>query len=258
MDLGIDGLRVVVTAGAAGIGLEIARAFVQEDANVVVCDVDADAVANVQRELPGVHAAECDVVERTAVADFIHSAAEHLGGIDVLVNNAGIAGPTAPVEDVPPEEWDRCLEVCLTGQFNCSRIAVPYLRDSSNPSIVNLSSLAGRLGFALRTPYAAAKWGVIGFTKSLAIELGGDGIRVNAILPGIVSGDRQRRVMEAKAQRKGISFKQIEAEAFSYASIKDYVTPKQIADQILFLTSPLGKTISGQSISICGDINMLS
>ena len=180
-----------------------------------------------------------------------------LGGLDVLVNNAGIAGPTAKVEDMNPEDWDRCLEICLTGQFNCTRLAVPLLRKSSNASIVNLSSAAGRLGFAMRAPYAAAKWGVIGFTKSLSIELGPDNIRVNAILPGLVAGDRQRRVLEAKAQQRGISFAEMERTAFSYTSIKDYVTPEQLADQILFMCSPRGRTISGQAISICGDTQML-
>jgi NAD(P)-dependent dehydrogenase (short-subunit alcohol dehydrogenase family) len=156
-----------------------------------------------------------------------------------------------------PEDWDLCLEICLTGQFNCTRLAVPLLRNSNNASIVNISSAAGRVGFAMRAPYAAAKWGVIGFTKSLSIELGPDKIRVNAILPGLVAGDRQRRVLEAKAQQRGISFAEMERTAFSYTSIKDYVTPQQIADQIVFLCSPRGKTISGQAISICGDTQML-
>lgn len=258
MNLDIEGLKVIVTAGAGGIGLEIVRSFAGEGARVVVCDVDTDALGALADSLPGIVAMDCNVADRVAVTKFIHEAAGHLGGIDVLVNNAGIAGPTAPIEDVHPEDWDRCLEVCLTGQFNCTRVAVQYLKQSTNPSIVNLSSAAGRLGFAMRAPYAAAKWGVIGFTKSLAVELGGDGIRVNAILPGIVSGDRQRRVMEAKAQQKGLSVADVEAEAFSYTSIKDYVTPQQIADQIVFLASPKGRTISGQAISICGDTKMLA
>ena len=241
MDLGIEGLKVVITAGAAGIGLETARAYREEGAEVVVCDVDPEALSAAPDLLPGVTAVNCDVTDRPAVTAFINSAADQLGGLDVLINNAGNAGPTAHVEDVNPEDWDRCLQVCLTGQFNCTRAAVPYLRKSKNGSIVNLSSAAGRHGFAMRTPYAAAKWGVIGFTKSLSIELGEDGIRVNAILPGIVAGDRQRRVMEAKAQQKGVSVKEIEAEAFSYTSIKDYVTQRQIADQILFITSPRGR-----------------
>jgi len=134
---------------------------------------------------------------------------------------------------------------------------VPHLRKSSNASIVNVSSLAGRLGFALRTPYAAAKWGVIGLTRSLAIELGDDGIRVNALLPGVVSGDRQKRVLTAKAQAKGISYEEMEKLALSFTSLKEYVTPQQLANYVVYVSSPLGRTISGQALSVCGDTNML-
>jgi NAD(P)-dependent dehydrogenase (short-subunit alcohol dehydrogenase family) len=255
MDLGLDGHRVIVTAGAAGIGLAIARAFAAEGARVAVCDVDEAALAALP---PGIAGRRCDVAERGQVAEFMAWAAAALGGLDTLVNNAGIAGPTGRVEEIPPEEWDRCLTVCLTSQFNFARLAVPLLRDSANPSMVNLSSMAGRVGFPLRTPYAAAKWGVIGFTRSLSMELGPDRIRVNAILPGLVKGDRQRRVLEAKAQRLGVSFAEVEARAFSYTSIRDYVTPEQIADQVLFLASARGRTISGQAVSVCGDTQMLA
>jgi len=258
MDLNLTGTRVVVTAGAGGIGLEIARAFVEEGAKVWVCDIDPDALTSLSRSDPSIVAERCDVTDRDGVARFLDHAVADLGGLDCLVNNAGIAGATARVEDTPPEDWDRCLEVCLTGQFNFARIAAPMLRESPNGSMLNFSSAAGRFGFALRSAYAAAKWGVIGFTKSLAIELGDDGVRVNAILPGIVAGDRQRRVLEAKAQRLGKSFADIEATAFSYTSIKTYVTARQIADQVLFLASERGRTISGQAIAIDGDTKMLA
>ena len=257
MDLDIKGLRVLVTAGAGGIGLAIARRFAAEGARVHTCDVDEMALSALAASEPGITATPCDVSDRSAVERLFAEALTKLGGLDVLVNNAGIAGPTAKIEEMNPEDWDRCLEVCLTGQFNCTRLAVPHLRKSRNASIVNIASAAGRLGFAMRTPYAAAKWGVIGLTKSLSIELGPDSIRVNAILPGLVAGDRQRRVLEAKAQQRGISYAEMERMAFSYTSIKDYVTPEQIADQILFMCSPRGKTISGQAISICGDTQML-
>jgi NAD(P)-dependent dehydrogenase (short-subunit alcohol dehydrogenase family) len=257
MDLDIKGLRVLVTAGAGGIGLAIVRAFAREGARVHTCDVDEMALSALATSDPAITATACDVSDRSAVQRLFTDAVAKLGGIDVLVNNAGVAGPTAKVEEMNPEDWDRCLEICLTGQFNCTRLAVPQLRNSKNASIVNISSAAGRVGFAMRTPYAAAKWGVIGLTKSLSIELGPDNIRVNAILPGLVAGDRQRRVLEAKAQQRGISFAQMERTAFSYTSIKDYVTPEQIADQILFMCSPRGRTISGQAISICGDTQML-
>ena len=257
MDLDINGLRVLVTAGAGGIGLAIARRFAAEGARVHTCDVDEMALSALAASDPGITATPCDVSDRASVQRMFAEALAKLGGLDVLVNNAGIAGPTAKIDEMNPEDWDRCLEICLTGQFNCTRLAVPHLRKSRNASIVNISSAAGRLGFAMRTPYAAAKWGVIGLTKSLSIELGPDNIRVNAILPGLVAGDRQRRVLEAKAQQRGISYAEMERTAFSYTSIKDYVMPEQIADQILFMCSPRGKTISGQAISICGDTQML-
>ena len=257
MDLELKGLRVLVTAGGGGIGLAIVRAFANEGAKVHTCDVDEMALSALASSDPAITQTSCDVSDRSAVKNLFADAVAKLGGLDVLVNNAGIAGPTSRVEDMNPEDWDRCLAICLTGQFNCARLAVPHLRQSKNASIVNISSAAGRLGFAMRTPYAAAKWGVIGFTKSLSIELGPDNIRVNAILPGLVAGDRQRRVLEAKAQQRGICYAEMERTAFSYPSIKDYVTPEQLADQILFMCSPRGKTISGQAISICGDTQML-
>lgn len=255
MDLEIAGLRVLVTAGAAGIGRGIVDAFLEEGARVFACDINAEALVG----LPAtVGRSRTDVADRGAVTAMMDQAVDHLGGLDVLINNAGIAGPTGRVEEIAPEDWDRCLSICLTSQFNCARLAVPHLRRSANASIVNVSSAAGKFGFALRSPYAAAKWGVIGFTKSLAIELGEAGIRANAILPGLVAGDRQRRVLEAKAQQQGASFAEMEARAFSFVSMKEYVTARQLADQVLLLCSPRGRTISGQAISIDGDTRMLS
>jgi NAD(P)-dependent dehydrogenase (short-subunit alcohol dehydrogenase family) len=255
VDLDIQGLRVLVTAGASGIGRGVVEAFLAEGAQVFTCDVDRDALETLPQSVGRIAA---DVADRAQVAALFDAAMPALGGLDVLVNNAGIAGPTGRVEEINVEDWDHCIAVCLTGQFNCARLAVPYLLQSSNASIINLSSVAGKFGFALRSPYAAAKWGVIGFTKSLAIELGDVGIRVNAILPGLVAGDRQRRVLEAKAQQLGISHAEMEQRAFSFTSIKEYVTARQLADQILFLASKRGATISGQAIAIDGDTRMLS
>jgi NAD(P)-dependent dehydrogenase (short-subunit alcohol dehydrogenase family) len=257
MDLGIKDLRVLVTAGAGGIGLEISRAFVREGAKVHICDVDTAALAAARKSDPQLTQSVCDVSDRAQVARLFDDALKALGGLDCLVNNAGIAGPTGKVEEINPEDWDRCLAVDITGQFNCVRLAVPHLKQSKNPSIMNLSSQAGKHGFPLRSAYAAAKWGVIGFTKSVAIELGGFGIRVNALLPGLVAGDRIRRVIEAKAQQAGISFKEQEAALFRNVSIKDYVTPQQLADMVVYTASPRARTISGQAISVCGDTNML-
>jgi NAD(P)-dependent dehydrogenase (short-subunit alcohol dehydrogenase family) len=257
MDLGIKNLRVIVTAGAAGIGREVARAFLREGASVHVCDVDRHALAELAASDPKLKASLCDVSDREATTRFIDASADVLGGLDCLVNNAGIAGPTGRVDEIPPEEWDHTLAVNITGQFNCVRAAVRHLANSGNPSIINLSSTAGRLGFPLRTPYAASKWAVVGFTKSLAVELGPLKIRVNAIQPGAVEGDRIRRVFAAKAQRRGLSMQAMQEEALSHASIKEMIAPQQLADMMVFLASPRGRTISGQAISICGDVQSL-
>ena len=257
MNLGIRGLRVLVTAGAGGIGLEIARAFQAEGAKVHVCDVDAAALRKLAKTVPTLTRSKADVSDRRQVARLFKEALAALGGLDALINNAGIAGPTAKVEAIAPEDWDQCLAVNITGQFNCTRLAVPHLRKSKNPSIVNLSSAAGRLGFPLRTPYAASKWAVVGFTKSLAAELGPDGIRVNAIQPGIVEGERIRRVFESKARARGIPYEAMMKEALSVVSMRTTVTPQQIADTIVFICSKRGRTISGQAISVCGDTQML-
>jgi NAD(P)-dependent dehydrogenase (short-subunit alcohol dehydrogenase family) len=258
MDMDIKGLRVLVTAGASGIGLSTTRAFLREGARVHVCDIDQTALAALAKSDPQVTRSVCDVSDRAQVASLFVDAAKALGGLDCLVNNAGIAGPTGKVEEINPEDWDRCLAIDITGQFNCVRLAVPLLKASKNASIMNLSSQAGKHGFPLRSPYAAAKWGVIGFTQSIAIELGEFGIRVNALLPGAVAGDRIRRVIEAKAQQNGISFKAQETLVLAHTSLKDYVTPEQLADMIVFTASPRGRTITGQSLSVCGGTTMLA
>ena len=257
MDLGIKGLRVLVTAGAGGIGREVARAFVREGAKVHICDVDQKALAALKKSDPKISQSKTDVADRGEVERLFKDAIKALGGLDVLVNNAGIAGPTGPVEKIAPADWDRCLAINITGQFNCARLAVPHLRKSKNASIVNLSSAAGRLGFPMRTPYSASKWAVVGFTKSLAIELGTAGIRVNAIQPGIVEGDRIRRVFAAKAKERGISFQHMQDEALSVVSLRTMIPPQHLADAILFICSPRGRTISGQALSICGDTQLL-
>ncbi len=253
MDLRIKDLRVLITAGAGGIGLRITESFLAEGARVHVCDVDREALAKLKASHPKVTSSMCDVADRAQVATLFKEAVSALGGLDCLVNNAGIAGPTGPVYEINPEDWDRCLDVCITSQFNCTRLAVEYLKQSKNPSIINLSSAAGKFGFPNRSPYAAAKWGVVGFTKTIAMELGQFGIRANAILPGTVEGDRIRRVFEAKAQIAGRSMVEIKNASLANASIKEMIQPEQIADMIVFLASPRGRTVSGQAISVDGD-----
>jgi NAD(P)-dependent dehydrogenase (short-subunit alcohol dehydrogenase family) len=257
MELAMKDMRVLVTAGASGIGRCIALAFRDEGARVHICDIDDAALKAFTTENPGVTTTRADVSDRRQVGDLIDETVKSLGGLDVLVKNAWIAGPTGGVDAIAPEDWDRCLAINITGQFNCARLAVPHLKKSRNASIINLSSAAGRVGFAMRTPYAASKWAVVGFSKSLAIELGGSGIRCNAILPGLVEGPRINRVFEAKAEARGISFEAMRADALSVISLQTTVTPEQIADTVIFLCSKRGATISGQAISVCGDLQML-
>ena len=250
--------KVIITAGASGIGLETAKAFLANGAKVVICDIDEEALESVKQKYSEINTQFCNVANSDETEKFIEIAANQLGGIDTLVNNAGIGGPTEKIENISPEEWSNCLNVCLTSQFNCIRTSVSYLKQSKNASIINVSSAAGRMGFAMRSPYATAKWGVIGLTKSLSIELGNYDIRVNAILPGIVAGKRQESVLKNKARIRNISYDEVEAEALSYSSIKKYVSASDIANQILFLAGKTGSMISGQAISVCGDLKMLS
>ena len=254
MDLGITGLRVLVTAGAGGIGLEVVKAFRREGARVHTCDVDEAALKALAKSHPEVTSSRCDVANREQVSQLFKDALGKLGGLDCLVNNAGIAGPTGPVDEINPEDWDRCVEICLTGQFNCARLAVPHLKASANPSMINLASAAGKFGFPNRSPYAAAKWGVVGFTKTLAIELGASGIRCNAVLPGPVDGERIRQVIDAKARAANISFDDMKMKMLANQSIKELIDPQGIADQIVFLASKRARTISGQTLSVDGDM----
>ena len=258
MDAGLRNHRVLVTAGAAGIGLATAKAFVREGARVHVCDVDKEALARVPDELPGATASVCDVADPVAVDRLFDEALAKLGGLDTLVNNAGIAGPTAPCESIELVDWRRTIDVNLTGSFLCAKRAIPLLRESGNASIANLSSAAGRFGFPLRTPYSASKWAIVGFTKSLAIELGPAGIRVNAILPGAVAGDRIDRVIDAKAKQAGVSFDAMRDQFLEKTSMKRFVTAEDIANAIVFLASPLGMNISGHALPVDGDAQSLA
>jgi len=251
------GTRVLVTAGGAGIGRTIAAAFAARGARVVLCDVSVEALDESRQFVKGATALHADVADPAAVAALFSTVERELGGLDVLVNNAGIAGPTTRVEDVTPEALSRTLAVNVEGQFHCARHAVPLLRAAGGGSILNLSSVAGRLGFPMRSPYAASKWAVVGFTKSLAIELGETGIRVNAILPGHVETERFRRVVRSKAEAIGQSYDDVRARFLAPVSLKRTVRPEDIANMALYLASPFGASITGQAVSVCGDVQMM-
>ena len=245
--------RVLITAGAGGIGREIARAFAAQGGKIYVCDIDEAALTAIRKDIPGITAAHCDMASRTAIERMVPEAAAALGGLDVLVNNAGIAGPTLPVDQMPPAEWDKVVAVNLTAMFDVSRLAIPHLKKSKGGCIINLSSIAGRGGFPNRSPYAATKWGVIGLTKTLSMELGEWNIRANAIAPGAVGGERIERVFAGRASISGRSVEEERAQAMAVQSIKGFVDPKDIAALCVFLASDAAKAISGQVIPIDND-----
>jgi len=245
--------RVLITAGAAGIGREFARAFAANGAKVFVCDIDERALAEIAEEIPGLIARRCDLSLRSEIERMVPQAVAALGGLDVLINNAGIAGLTLPVDQYPPDDWDKVIAVNLTAMFDVTRLAIPHLKQSPAASIINMSSIAGRYGFPNRSPYAASKWGVIGFTKTLAMELGAWGIRANAIAPGAVAGERIERVFAGRAQLSGKSLEEVSEEAMAQQSIKGLIDPKDIARLALFLASDAAKSISGQVIPIDND-----
>jgi NAD(P)-dependent dehydrogenase (short-subunit alcohol dehydrogenase family) len=253
----LDGSRALITAGASGIGRAIAKYLFEAGARVHICDIDANLLGACSGEFPGIGITVADVSDDNAVDHLFADIQTNLGGLDVLVNNAGIAGPTAAVEDIDPKDWRRCIEVDLTAQFLVARQAVPMLKASGSGAIINMSSAAGRLGYAFRTPYAAAKWGVIGLTQSLAKELGPFGISVNAILPGIVSGPRMEGVIKARANQLGTRYEEMEKEYLQKVSLRRMVTADDVAAMVLFLVSPMGRNVSGQSIGVCGNVETL-
>jgi len=257
MDVSAQGLRVLVTAGAAGIGRAIAQTFIEHGARVHLCDIEQTALADARRALPAATQSVADVARLADVERLFADVKRELGGLDVLVNNAGIAGPTAKVEDIRPEDWDRCIAVDLNGMFYCTRLGMPMIKAAGGGSIINLSSAAGRLGFPLRTPYSAAKWAVVGFTKSLAIEAGPDKVRVNCIQPGAVEGERINRVIDAKARALGVSFEEMTERFLEPVSLKTFVAAQDIANMALFLATPAGRHITGQALAVCGDAQRL-
>ena len=254
----LAGKRVLVTAGANGIGLAITRGFIQSGAKVLICDVDEASLKRAQQDLPGVMTTVADVSDEQSVDRLFAQVDAQLGGLDVMINNAGIAGPTGTVEHLSLADWNRTLAVNITGQFLCARQAVPRLRKGTKASMINLSSAAGHLGFPGRSAYAASKWAVVGFTKSLALELGPEGIRVNAILPGAVDGPRIRAVIAAKAQSLG---KPVEEVAYDYekqSAMGSLVSVEDIANMVLFASGDYARHVNGQELVVDGYTQALS
>ena len=258
MTQGLEDKRVVITAAADGIGRATARAFMAAGARVHICDIDGDKLAAFRAEAPGLGATLADCADPAQVDQLFDEAVAGLGGLDVLVNNVGIAGPTGPIEAMDPGEWRRTIDVNLVGHFYCLRRGVPLLKAAGGGSIVSLSSTAGIMGFPYRSPYAASKWAVVGVTKTLAIELGAAGIRVNAICPGPVAGDRIERVFAAEARVRNLSVEEVREHHLKAISLHTLIDPEDIAAMVLFLCSDAGAKISGQAIPVDGHTETLA
>ncbi len=251
-------INVVIVAGASGIGKEIARAYLKEGANVFVCDISEELLEEFSNQFPEVYVENVDVSEYEKVKNFFQNISSKIDVIDVLVNSAGIAGPTALLDQADTDHWDKTIDVNIKGMFYACKEAIPYLRKSTAGSIINLASNAAFFGFPFRSAYTTAKWATIGMTKTLAMELGKDHIRVNAICPGSVTGDRINRVIEADAKEQGKSIEEIKASYVKQVSLKTFVGPDDVANMCLYLSSDMGKFISGQAIGLDGHTEGLS
>jgi NAD(P)-dependent dehydrogenase (short-subunit alcohol dehydrogenase family) len=252
------GMRVLVTAGANGLGAAIARAFCEAGAQVHVCDIDRAALDRLVTQTPGITSSMADVSNERDVDLVFDDVQGTLGGLDVLVNNAGIAGPTGPIESFDVGHWERTVAVNLNSQFLFARRAVPMLKQSkANPCILAMGSVAGRLGYAFRTPYAATKWAIVGLTKSLAIELGPHGVRVNCIMPGTVEGDRMNGVIAARAAAVGVGFDEMREDYMKKISLRRMVTAEDVASMALYLCSPAAANVTGQAVSVDGNVEYL-
>lgn len=250
--------KVVVTAGASGIGHNIAKGFAAKGATVFVCDIDKDRVDTINEFENNTYAFVADVSNYNDVEAFFKFIQTQTDRIDVLVNNAGIAGPTARVEEVTSNEWDKTVAVTLNGMFYNTKLAIPMIRKSGGGSIINISSSAAYFGFPFRTPYTASKWGIIGFTKTIAMELGPEDIRVNAICPGSVSGDRIDGVIQKEADLRGVTFNDVKSGYERQVSLRTFVDAEDVTNTILFLASKYGNKISGQALGVDGHTETLT
>ena len=252
MEITLKGKRVFISGAAAGIGRATALSMHKLGAEVIICDIDAEKLRDMEEEIKTF---ACDVSDSTAVDTMFQQIENY--GLDILVNNAGIAGPTKLIENITDDEWRDCMAVCIDSQFYCTRRAVPIFKQQKNGVIINLISGAGIMGYPTRSPYVAAKWAVTGLTKSLAMELGTDNIRVNGIVPGNVSGDRLERVISAHADAEKLDTETVRRMYKIGTSMQCFVNPEEIAELICFLSSDSAKHISGQIVGVDGNTETL-
>lgn len=252
-----SGNVVLISGGADGIGRRIAELFLEDGANVHVCDASAGHIDEFLAANPSATASLCDISDPDQVAAVYRELEQSGDGLRVLINNAGIAGPAAAVEDIDIDEWRRCIDVNLNGTFYMTRYGIPLLKRTKDAAIINIASNAGLFGCPHRSPYAAGKWAMIGLTKTWAMELGPHGIRVNAVCPASVEGERVDAVIERDARQRGVSGDEIRRIYERQSSLRSFVSADDVAETVLFLASDRARKISGQAIAVDGHTETL-
>jgi len=244
--------RIVITAGAAGLGRAMAEAFCDAGDRVAVCDADAEAVASINADRPDIRAEVADVTDPAALGAFLAGVEADWGGADVVCSNAGVGGPAGRIEDIGFEDWRHCIAVNLDGAFLTCRWAAHVMRGQGHGLILLTSSISGLFGFPQRTPYVAAKWGIVGLTKALASELGPAGVRVNAICPGSVEGPRMDRVVSMEAAARGVTEDDVRRSFTEGVALRRFVRADEVAAMALFLASNGASAITGQALVVDG------
>ena len=256
MPLSLQNKKIIISAGASGIGWATAKVCLSRGAIVYLCDIDTKSLKKIQKHPLNnkrLFSYECDASDEDEVSNFFNKINKKTKKIDALINNVGIAGPTGTIEKLSSDDWERTLKINVISHFYFTKLAIPMLKNNKGGSIINISSTAGIMGFALRSPYAASKWAIIGVTKTLAIELGKFKIRVNAICPGTIKGDRMNRVIKDKAKFLKVSKKIIEKDFLSMASINSWISQEDIGNMCSFLISKDSEKISGQVFPVDGN-----
>ncbi len=256
MPLSLQNKKIIISAGASGIGWATAKICLSRGAIVYLCDIDNKLLNKIQKHPLNnkkLFSYKCDASDEYEVSNFFNQIKKKTKKIDALINNVGVAGPTGTIEKLNSEAWERTLKINVISHFYFTKLAIPMLKKNKGGSIINLSSGAGIMGFPLRSPYAASKWAVIGMTKTLAMELGKFKIRVNAICPGTIKGDRMIRVIRDKAKFLKISKKNVEKEFVSMASMNCWIYEDDIGKTCSFLISSDAERISGQTIAVDGN-----
>ena len=256
MALSLQNKKIIISAGASGIGWATTKVCLSKGAIVYLCDINDKSLNKIKKNPlynKKLFAYECDASDEDEVSNFFNQVRKKTKKIDALINNVGVQGPTGTIEKLNSEDWERTLKINVISHFYFTKLAIPMLKKNKGGSIINISSGAGIMGFPLRSPYAASKWAVIGVTKTLAMELGKYKIRVNAICPGTIKGDRMLKVIRDKAKFLKISKKIIEKDSVSMASLNCWIYEEDIGKMCSFLISSDGERISGQTIPIDGN-----